>query len=174
MIEKIYDAIDKALEEHVLLGFPYTDQRGRILFHSTRLGCQWTGNVEGDPVDAFVDYGRWLAQCDGCGGLEYVTPTDPIFFCHSCGNLTNNRAARPVVFPDDDERQAIEAALLERGITAGLAIAPTDQIRLSVPDTQGLSRSWQPGETVNDLRVQASALIAEYKAAQPADEEVNP
>jgi len=78
MIDKIYDAIDKALEEHVLLGFPYTDQRGRILFHSTKLGCQWTGIVAGDPVTAFVDFGRWLAACDGCGGLEYVTSTDPI------------------------------------------------------------------------------------------------
>jgi hypothetical protein len=170
MINKIYDAIDKALEEHVLLGFPYTDHRGRILYHSTKLGYQWTGNVQGDPVTAFVDYGRWLAKCDVCGGLEYVTPTDPIFFCHGCGNLMNNRAARPVIFPDDEERQAIEAALLERGVTPGLAIGLIDQMRLSVPDVPDLQRSWQPGETVDDIQVQTTALTADFEAAQAVEE----
>ncbi|MGA2504191.1 MAG: hypothetical protein ABSG01_08895 [Anaerolineales bacterium] len=179
MIDKIYDATDKALEEHVLLGFPYTDLRGRILFHSTRLGCQWTGAVAGTPVEACVDAGRWLAKCDGCGGMEYVTPSDPIFFCHSCGNLANKRAARPVIFPPDEERKTIETALLKRGVTPGLAIGPIDQTRLSTPDVPGLLRSWQPGENADELQAQTSSLTAAHQTAQPAPvqpagEEVTP
>jgi hypothetical protein len=59
----------------------------------------WTGNIRSDakPAKAAVDGGRWLAQCE-CGNYEVVTPTDPIMFCHQCGNKDFGHDARPVEF----------------------------------------------------------------------------
>ena len=174
MADKIYDANDRALEECVMLGLPYKSHRERILYWSTKLGCQWTGQVVDSPaVVAFIHFSSWVARSD-CGNLEYVTPADRIFFCHACGNLQINRAARPVIFPADDERQAIEAALLDRSTTPGLAITPIDQARLATADVPDLDRSWQPDETADDLVSETTTLTASYQAAQLAAEEKQP
>jgi len=64
------------------------------------------------PVMARIDFGRWIADCE-CGGAEYVSPEDPIFFCFSCGNTQYHGAIRPVVFPAkrDEIESAIKAGL---------------------------------------------------------------
>ena len=86
------------------------------------------------PVDARIDAGRWLAACPmGCGGAEMVSAADPIFLCVSCGS---DDKWWPVVFPDD--RTAIEAELVKRA------------------DVHGWS--WNPGETLAELRAETSRL----------------
>lgn len=61
------------------------------------------------PVMAFVNHGRWVANCE-CGGCEVVDRKDPVFMCFSCANFgAGEGELRPVIFPDDAGR--IEAAL---------------------------------------------------------------
>ena len=69
------------------------------------------GKTIGKKVYAFVDHGRWVAQCE-CGGAESVDPDSPIFFCCSCGNRSTTGRPREVVFPKEMER--IETILLKR------------------------------------------------------------
>ena len=174
MTDKIFDANDRALEEHVMLGHPYTNHRQRILFWSTKLGCQWTGQVLDAPtILAFIEAGRWSARCE-CGNQEYVTPADPIFFCHACGNLQYGRAARPVIFPNESDRKSIEAALLERAVTPGLALTPIDRARTAKPGVPGLERAWQPGRKAKELRSEAVTVTASYQATQRTLQEKQP
>lgn len=67
------------------------------------------GDATGKPVEAFVDFGRWVARCE-CNGAEIVDPESPEFFCYSCGNASNNGRLRPVSFPK--EMKQIEEQLL--------------------------------------------------------------
>ena len=60
----------------------------------------------GKPVEARIDFARWIADCE-CGGAEYVDPDEPLFFCMACGNAGTSGRARKVEFPDD--RETIEA-----------------------------------------------------------------
>jgi hypothetical protein len=69
------------------------------------------GKTLGKKVYAFVDHGRWVAQCE-CGGAESVDLDSPIFFCCSCGNRSTTGRPREVVFPKEIEQ--IEAILLKR------------------------------------------------------------
>lgn len=52
--------------------------------------------VAGDLVE--VD--RLLADCE-CGGAEYVSRAQPVFFCLSCGNAANAGRWRTVLFEED-------------------------------------------------------------------------
>jgi len=61
------------------------------------------------PVYAQISHGRWIAVCE-CGGAEYVTPDDPVFFCNSCGNRIVSHRLRKVIFPKS--RKRIEKKLL--------------------------------------------------------------
>ena len=101
----------------------------------------WTGEISGDPIQARIDYGRWLADCE-CGGAEYVDPNEPLFFCLSCGNESNNHDARPVIFPSDIDE--IEAALLEREVK--------NHVGMIGRPKGSLVRNWSPGETLDDLK----------------------
>lgn len=75
------------------------------------------------PVLAEINYGRWCARCEICGGCEDVDPSEPIFLCVSCGGTSGFQM---VVFPA--EREQIERLLLKRA-----------HIR---------NRNWKPGETL--------------------------
>lgn len=113
---------------------------------------RWNGKVSNnDPVQARVDFGRWLADCE-CGGAEYVDQTDKIFFCFSCGNSGHAGEAREVIFPNDIV--GIEAALLERPVIERIGKTDSQKAMHSVPALAMLSRSWAPGETVKDLKKQ--------------------
>lgn len=154
MSDKIYDANDRALEEHQMLRAPYTDHRQRITALSARITPSWKGNVvEAPTVEAYIDHSRWSAACE-CGGREYVTPADPIFFCHSCGNSLVDRSARKVIFPPAKEREKIEKLLLARPIQLAAGRTPIDQARGAVALIPGLDRSWNPGTTVKELEIQ--------------------
>lgn len=115
-----------------------------------RITCAWDGRtVNGEPVQAFVNAGRILAQCPICGRHEYVDPAEPIFYCTTCGN-GGSVAARPVKFPDDWER--IEAALLAREIMPGYGRNEIEQVMNATP--VGLAREWRPGTTAEELEAE--------------------
>lgn len=68
----------------------------------------------GNPMQAFINKGRWLVQCDlrhpqrpVCNSAEFAHRDDRRFFCSDCGNAAVEGAWRPVVWPklaDEIER----------------------------------------------------------------------
>lgn len=115
-----------------------------------RIKVAWDGRtVHGEPVQAFVDFGRLLAQCPVCGRHEYVDPDEPIFYCTTCGN-DGSAAARPVQFPEDWQR--VEAALLAREIVPGFGRNDIERAYNSKPT--GLPREWRPGTTADQLELE--------------------
>lgn len=103
----------------------------------------WNGrSVSGAPVLAFVDFGRWVAKCE-CGGLGYVDPDTPIYFCVRCGN-GGTGCARPVQFPanlDEIEEMILMIDVVEQG--GGNAI---ERARLARPVDLSRPRNWYPGQ----------------------------
>ena len=78
-------------------------------------------------MNAYVNHGRWVADCDTpyCGEAHLASPGD-VFLCGNCGQQS------PVTWPLD--KTLIDAALSRR----------------LVPGT----RNWLPGETVQDLIIE--------------------
>lgn len=117
----------------------------------------WDGkSVSGAPVQAFVDFGRWGAQCE-CGGYCYVDPDEPVFFCLRCGNR-NSGMARPVLFPG--EMGEIEAALLARPVVVDPnARNRVEQALIGRPAVESLVRSWYPGQSLASLLAENERLL---------------
>jgi len=113
----------------------------------------FTGNIaEKKTVNARVDFGRWMADCPDCNGCEYVDPDDPFFFCLSCGNVMLEGYARKVIFPKN--MTDIEAELIRRPVDDRIGANAVNKAMRSKPIYPGLSRSWNPGESVADLKKQ--------------------
>jgi hypothetical protein len=93
-----------------------------------------------------------MASCPDCNGAEYVDPDDPFFFCLSCGNVTLEGYARRVIFPKNMDE--IEVELLKRPVDDRIGANACDRAMKSKPVYKGLSRSWNPGESVADLKRQ--------------------
>lgn len=121
MTHKIFTSNDRAMEEHDAdpIRRPYKTHRERMLFDFNTVAAPmlrgsiaiWNGEEGSDePVNAIVNGGRWVARCE-CGAQENVEPTDPIFFCHECGNKCVGGKSRPVIFPKDMEK--IEKKLMK-------------------------------------------------------------
>lgn len=112
----------------------------------------WDGQrVGGSPIQAFIDFGRWMARCE-CGQYNYVDPLEQILFCAKCGN-GNCGMARFVKFPHESIRKTIEKLILARPVLENpQARDEIEAARLAQPLHVGLLRSWQPGETVDELR----------------------
>lgn len=118
----------------------------------------------GKAVLARIWQGQWVAECDVCGGNEFVDPEEPVFFCFGCGNRENNSYLRPVTFPEN--WQEVEALVLERPVRDRRGVTDLERAGLALPavvvktdDGQfPLVRSWMPGETVEELRRQNSVL----------------
>ena len=84
---------------------------------------------KGEPVRAYVNWGRWVADCPHCrSGAMVVSRIDPVFWCVKCG--MRGHEWRSVVFPANADD--IEALLVMRPEMA--------------------NRNWRPGETVDGLR----------------------
>ena len=123
-------------------------------------------NPRGVPVKARIWQGQWIADCDveGCGGAEFVEPTEPLFFCFSCTNRLNGHFVRPVQIPE--QWQEIEALVLERPVNdvrgqTDLERANQAKARVVVvSDGQEfhLTRSWRPNESLDELRNQNKVL----------------
>jgi hypothetical protein len=157
-MNKIYTGLDRARE----MGF--TTYRDYAAALASRSGRPWNGKISHDPkhaVVAFIDSGRWGWACE-CGNPHYAEPNEPIGYCAVCGNAVLGGQARLVIFPDNVERAAIEAALLEREIEAPKGIdlgTQTVLLPACKPIREGCHRSWRPGEKPADLR-------AEYRKAR--------
>lgn len=87
--------------------------------------------VDGVTALAYVNHGNWTVDCPfpGCWAAQFASREDRRFFCTHCG-----RGWVRVVWPDDLELLAIEAALLIR------------------PESP--TRNWTPGEAVADLEAE--------------------
>jgi hypothetical protein len=154
MIDKILNANDFAQSK----GF--TTSQDMLRAHDYRSYDTPYVDVEpeGDPVVAFISFGFWIAECE-CRGAEYVAPGQP-FYCMSCGNYAAGGKPRPVIFPEN--MQAIEAEILRRPVTQGTGrnqFERAQRSRAVVSTERGwLSRTWQPGETIEDLKAQNKNL----------------
>ncbi len=122
-------------------------------FHKTMIRYPFTGKVaERKTINARVDFGRWMADCPDCNGCEYVDPGDPFFFCLSCGNATLEGYARKVIFPKD--MAAIEKELMNRPVNDMAGSNVVERAKSAKLIYPGLSRSWNSGESVADLKRQ--------------------
>ena len=111
-MDKAITALDYAKREK------HKNTRARIKHLATRWGWKLVEETAGKPVQARIDFGRWIADCE-CGGAEAVDPKDPVFFCVSCGNSRNSGRLREVIFPDDIkavEAEVMSLPLKRRGI----------------------------------------------------------
>lgn len=92
------------------------------------------GVTDGEIV-AYVNHGRWIAECPDCAGAQLVSELERRFWCLNCGNAAVNFAWRHVRMPQ--KRTAIEAELV---------------IRPAARSERAITRNWLPGETVEDLQ----------------------
>jgi len=131
----------------------------------TRKGLLETPFVDceplGKPVFAKVNFGQWLVECE-CGGAETVHWDEPIFYCFSCGNYNNHGKPREVIFPTQKEITEIEKLLLLRPVITRGGPAMIERViggMPSIKDKYGpLSRSWDPGQTEDDLREENKSI----------------
>ncbi len=79
------------------------------------------------PLDARIEYGRWIVDCPNCGNAEFAFE-DKLFFCSLCHNSNINGQVRKVKMPK--ERTGIENVLGTRCI---------------------VNRHWKDTETIKDL-----------------------
>ncbi len=115
--------------------------------------------VANRPVYARIELGQWCASCE-CGGVEFVDPDEPIFFCFSCGNNTDSGMLRTVIFPSVEERVEIERLVLERPVEERRGLDDLELAHMSRPiifiDSEGgtalpLTRTWNHGEPIENL-----------------------
>lgn len=92
MEEKIITALDYAKREGA------NSVRERIEKICKRMGntndSPVKGEPQGKPVNAEINFGQWIAKCPDCKGAEAVDPSEPIFYCCSCGNTANGSHPR--------------------------------------------------------------------------------
>ena len=113
-----------------------------------------TGKAQG-TVNAYVNWGRWIAECPvGHGDAVIVSRDHPYYICTVGGDKENDGNWYSVVFPI--EKEQIEAELLKR-----IAVHPLKDARY---------RGWRPGETIEDL--QAEAVVSPQILKVPLEEEV--
>jgi len=123
-------------------------------------------------VFARIELGQWCADCE-CGGTEFVDPDEPIFFCFSCGNRTDNGIVRPVVFPSTEDHMEIERLVLERPVDDARGLDDMERahmakaiVYLEAEDGKllPLTRTWNPGEPISNL-ISENTAIEKWKEA---------
>lgn len=125
---------------------------------SKKADVPWNG-IKGKvaPVQAYINGGRWLARCDACGSVFYVTPSDPFFYCLECGNEQLGGNSRPVTFPSDDKREKIELLLRRRPVQLRKKKGRKTQLAAGALPLTGLRRDWYPGTEVSELKAANAA-----------------
>lgn len=88
-------------------------------------------------VAVSVNHGRWVVDCPDCAGAQLACRTDHRFMCNECGNVVIGGLWRTVDWPADSLQ--IEKALLVRPLA---------------------NQNWVPGETVDDLLAENTAVGA--------------
>lgn len=91
--------------------------------------------AQGKPVQAYVNHGRWVAQCPYCPSAHCVSKFDAVFWCVECAMRVNGGAPCAVVFPA--MWADVEAELMKRPMAA--------------------NRNWYPGETPEGLQSENKA-----------------
>jgi hypothetical protein len=76
-------------------------------------------------VPAYVNWGRWVADCVRCPSAEQLNLMQPVFLCTEC------RTAAEIEWPSEEMAHGIQRLLLMR------------------PNTT--KQNWLPGETIIDL-----------------------
>lgn len=164
-MDKLITAKDIAKRDHMISVDAWIRDTTGKLKKRGMLAVMWDGKtVEGEPVAAFVNHGRLLAQCDICQRLEYVCEERRIFYCSGCGN-GGKESARPVSFPDDWE--AVKAALLARPVLETIGRNPVERMFFHKPGVRGLQREWQPGTDAAVLEVEnRGAMVPKRKRSK--------
>lgn len=156
-MDKIFTGNDRAQE--VVM----TDRMGKLRFktyrdltayllmlhHGKKLPEDYT---EETPVLMRIDKGRMIADCGSCGGASYIEPTDPFFYCMTCQNAKVGGLLRRVIIPSN--LGAICDELLKREVDSPSGLAPTQAAALA---SGKLPRSWNPEETIAQLKAQREA-----------------
>lgn len=125
---------DKIITHEDIFRLPYGEF---VRYSASRKSMQapaQDGVTDGEIV-AYVNHGRWVAECPDCAGAQLVSELERRFWCLNCGNAAVNFAWRHVRMPK--KRTAIEAELV---------------IRPAARNERAITRNWLPGETVEDLQ----------------------
>ena len=97
-----------------------------------------------ESTEIFVNVGRWMWQCQICGGAVPVQPGEPVI-CYQCGT----GGWRMPTFPEN--RAALEEELLNQ---------PGRRLFSPV-------RNWRPGWTLEDLQNRTERANAAIAAGNP-------
>lgn len=125
---------DKILTHEDMFNQPYTGfVRGMAAKKSMHAPAR-DDVTAGAPVQAYVNHGRWIAECPDCNGAQIMSETERRFWCLSCGNAAINFAWRHVRLPRD--RDDIESTLM---------------LRPAARPDKAITRNWNAGETVEEL-----------------------
>lgn len=117
-------------------------------------------------VTARIELGQVIADCE-CGCAEFVDMDEPFFYCFECFNRRDGGALRPVVFPDADTWAEITRLVLLRPVDDVRGMDDADRaagaravIYLEQPDGRHLplTRTWNPGESIEDLLKENEAV----------------
>ena len=95
-----------------------------------RDGIKNTEVAKGKPLQARVEYARWIVDCPNCHSAEFAFE-DGLFLCSSCGNSDVNGKVKKVKMPKG--RKQIEDILGKRKI---------------------INRHWNIGETIEKLQAE--------------------
>lgn len=119
----------------------------------------------GVPFVAVIWQGQWIIRTECCNSASFVDPNDPIAYCFSCANRSNDNRPRPVIFPPEAERQEIERLLLERPVedVAGL----TDMERAGLARPVVFVERDEPETGMPESAEEMLHLLAQGKSAVP-------
>ena len=67
--------------------------------------------AEGKPLQARIEYARWIVDCPNCHGAEFAFE-DSLFLCSACGNSDVGGKVKKVKMPEN--RKNIEKELGKR------------------------------------------------------------
>jgi hypothetical protein len=85
---------------HLAPGVPAAELCARRGFPEAALRLPPAGAIDGPPLYAHVNHGRWVVECDddACHDAQFASETDPRFFCVHCYNVRSGGQWRPVVW----------------------------------------------------------------------------
>jgi hypothetical protein len=105
---------DKIITHEDIFRLPYGEF---VRYSASRKSMQapaQDGVTDGEIV-AYVNHGRWVAECPDCAGAQLVSELERRFWCLNCGNAAVNFAWRHVRMPQ--KRTAIEAGYHSKLVT---------------------------------------------------------
>lgn len=115
-------------------GHPVQDAHGAEWVHQM-LGTHSNANIRAGTnpgpdtaISAYVNHGRWIAECPDCKNAQLACKTDHRFLCNECGNVAVDNLWRAVIWPANVE-----------GIESMLESRPR------------VNQNWVPGEHGADL-----------------------